>query len=165
MKQTDSRITVARQPAPRQRGSVLFLAMMLLIVLSLLALSVATVTGLQERMASTYRSEHLAFQHAEARLRATERTIVDETDPCHAGDPDPSTAWIDAPPASGTEHYRNMGRGPTARAFGWRGSSKAGSPALVGDIRCAYFEVSAIDFDVPGGDSTAAAVTTSVFVP
>lgn len=165
MKQLINVPIITRCSSPNQRGSVLFLAMMLLIVLSLLALSVATVTGLQERMASTYRSEHLAFQHAEARLRATERAIAGDTDPCHAGDPDPSAAWLESPPAEAAEHYRNMGRGPTARAFGWRGSSKAGSPALVGDIRCAYFEVSAIDFDMPGADATANAVTTSVFVP
>lgn len=147
-----------------QRGSVLFTAMMLLIILSLLALSAATVTGLQERMAGTYRAEHLAFEHAEARLRATERSILAEIDPCHAANPDPSAEWLEAAPASGTQNYRNMTRGPTSRAFGWRGSNQAGKPALVGDIQCAYFEVSAVDFDMPA-DATSSAVVTSVYVP
>lgn len=157
--------TGSRQRARVQGGSVLFMAMMLLIILSLLALSAATVTGLQERMAGTYRAEHLAFQSTEARLRITERAIGTATDPCHAGDADPSATWVETPPATGMQNYRNMGRGSTSRAFGWRGSSRAGQPAIVGDIRCAYFEVSAIDFDAPGPDASAHAITTSVYVP
>lgn len=147
-----------------QRGSALFTAMMLLIILSLLALSAATVTGLQERMAGTYRAEHLAFEHAEARLRATERSILAEIDPCHAANPDPSAQWLQAAPAAGAQNYRNMTRGPTSRAFGWRGSNQAGRAALVGDIQCAYFEVSAMDFDMPK-NATSGAVVTSVYVP
>lgn len=154
--------TIGARP---QRGSALFTAMMLLIVLSLLALSAATVTALQERMAGTYRSEHLAFHGAEARLRATERAIATEIDPCHAGDPDPAASWVDAPPPAATQNFRNMGRGSTSRAFGWRGSTRAGQPAVVGDIRCAYFKVSAVDFDAPGAGASAHAIATSVYVP
>ena len=154
-----------RATAEPQRGSALFTAMMLLIVLSLLALSAAMVTGLQERMAGTYRAEHRAFEHTEARLRATERSISTEIDPCHAGNPDPGAAWVESTPPTAAQHYRNMGRGETSRAFGWRGSSRAGQPAMVGDIRCAYFEVSATDFDNPGAAATTNAITTSVYVP
>lgn len=152
--------------AHRQRGSALFTAMMLLIILSLLALSAATVTGLQERMAGTYRAEHLAFEHTEARLRATEKRVVAEIDPCHAANPDPSATWLDTPPDAPAENYRNMSRGEQSRAFGWRGSNKAGQPAVVGDIQCAYFEISAVDFDNTEPDSaTSHAVVTSIFVP
>lgn len=148
-----------------QRGSALFTAMMLLIILSLLGISAAVVTGLQERMASTYRSDHVAFENAEARLRATERRLLAEIDPCHAANPDPTSQWMDSPPVAGAESYRNLAAGPASRAFGWRGSNKAGQPAMVGDVRCAYFEVNATDFDVSGGDATSQSVVASVFVP
>lgn len=149
-----------------QQGSALFLALMLLIVLSLLALSVASVTALQERMASAYRAEHLAFERAEARLRATERSILDEIDPCHAASPDPSNDWLAATPAAPEQNYRNMSRGEESRAFGWRGSIRAGQPAMVGDIQCAYFEISAIDHDtIDAGNATSHSFVTSTFVP
>lgn len=152
-------------PPHAQAGSALFTAMMLLIILSLLALSAAAVTALQERMAGSYRAEHRAFEHTEARLRSTERSLATEIDPCHAVNPDPGESWVETTPPVAGQNYRNMGRGDTARAFGWRGSSRAGQPAVVGDIRCAYFEVTAIDFDLPGADATADAITTSVYVP
>lgn len=148
-----------------QRGSALFIAMMLLIILSLLALSAATVTAMQERMASTYRAEHRAFEHAEARLRAAEREIGTNADPCHAADAYPGAEWMSTPPADGAQNYRNMSRGSGSLGFGWRGSSKAGQPALVGDIQCAYFRVAAVDDDMPGPDATSTAIVTSVYVP
>lgn len=147
-----------------QRGSALFTAMMLLIVLSLLAISAAAVTGLQERMASTYRADHLAFEQAEARLRATEQRLLAEVDPCHAANPNPTADWIEKTPDAGADNYRNLAAGPTSRAFGWRGSNKAGQSAIVGDIRCAYFEVSAIDFD-DSKNATSNAIVGSIFVP
>lgn len=147
-----------------QRGSALFTAMMLLIVLSLLGISAAAVTGLQERMASTYRADHLAFEQAEARLRATEQRLLAEVDPCHAANPDPTDDWIDKTPDAGVDNYRNLAAGPTSRAFAWRGSNKAGQAAIVGDMRCAYFEVRAIDFD-NNENPTANAIVGSVYVP
>lgn len=151
--------------AHAQRGSALFIAMMLLIILSLLALSAATVTAMQERMASTYRAEHRAFEHAEARLRAAEKEIATNPDPCHAADAYPGAEWMATPPADGAQTYRNMSRGNGSLGFGWRGSSKAGQPALVGDIQCAYFRVAAVDNDTPGPDATSTAIVTSVYVP
>lgn len=157
-------ICVQTLTARVQGGGALFTALLLLIVLSLLGISAAAVTGLQERMAATYRADHLAFERAEARLRATEQRLLAEIDPCHAENPNPTKTWISAPPETGTESYRNLAAGPTSRAFGWRGSNKAGQAAVVGDIRCAYFEVSAIDFDSDTG-ATSNAIVGSVFVP
>ena len=157
-------VTVAKIRSSLQHGSALFTALMLLIVLSLLAISAAAVTGMQERMASTYRADHLAFEQAEARLRATEQRLLAEVDPCHAANPNPTDAWIDKTPESGTDNYRNLAAGPTSRAFGWRGSNKAGQPAIVGDARCAYFEVAAIDFD-DENDPTSSAIVGSIYVP
>lgn len=146
-------------------GSALFTALMLLIVLSLLGISAAAVTGLQERMASTYRADHLAFENAEARLRATEKRLMSEIDPCHAANPSPVSSWVNQQPGTGAENFRNLAAGPTSRAFGWRGSNKAGQAAVVGDARCAYFEVNAIDFDQANADATSHAIVNSVYVP
>lgn len=153
-----------RTPSRTQVGSALFTAMMLLIVLSLLAISAAAVTGLQERMASTYRADHQAFERAEARLRATEQRVLAEVDPCHAANPDPTNEWVEKTPDVGAENYRNLAAGPTSRAFAWRGSNKAGQAAVVGDMRCAYFEVRAIDVD-DNKTPTSNAIVGSVYVP
>ena len=60
-------------PAPtasRQTGFVLIVALILLLVLTILGLAAAQSTSLQERMAGNARDRDLAFQAAEAGLRA-----------------------------------------------------------------------------------------------
>ena len=59
----------------RQRGSVLFVAVIMMIVLGLLAVHGMQGTTMQERMAGNHRLYNLAFQNAEARVRARERGI------------------------------------------------------------------------------------------
>ena len=60
----------------RQRGSVLFVAIVMLIVLGLLAVHGMQGTTMQERMAGNYRLLNLAFQNTEGRVRARERAIA-----------------------------------------------------------------------------------------
>ncbi|MBL8269237.1 PilX N-terminal domain-containing pilus assembly protein [Steroidobacter sp.] len=66
-----SNIASSRQ----QRGAVLIVSMLLLLVVTILALGAGQSTRLQERMAGTQRNYDLAFQAAEAALRAGERII------------------------------------------------------------------------------------------
>lgn len=61
----------------RQRGATLFVALSILILLTLLALAAARVTGLQERMAGGYRADVVAFERAEAALRDDEHQVLD----------------------------------------------------------------------------------------
>lgn len=61
----------------RQHGVALFFALVLLLVMTLLGLAIVQVTTLQERMASTYRSQNLAFQGAEAALAEQEAAIAE----------------------------------------------------------------------------------------
>lgn len=70
--------TSMRHPSParQQRGAALFIALMLLIIVSILGVSVAQVSALQERMASNYRVDDLAFQNAEGTLRSQELDIT-----------------------------------------------------------------------------------------
>lgn len=61
--------------ARQQRGAVLIVSMLLLLVVTILALGASQSTRLQERMAGSQRNYDLAFQAAEAALRAGERVL------------------------------------------------------------------------------------------
>jgi type IV pilus assembly protein PilX len=59
----------------RQRGTILVVSLLLLLVMTVLALSASQTTRLQERMAGNARDLDLAFQAAEAGLREAEFAI------------------------------------------------------------------------------------------
>lgn len=59
----------------RQRGAVLAVSLILLLIMTMLAISGGQAVRLQERMASNLRDVDLALQGAEAGLRDAERTI------------------------------------------------------------------------------------------
>ena len=59
----------------QQNGAVLIVSMLLLLVITVLALGATQSTRLQERMAGSQRNYDVAFQAAEAGLRAGERMI------------------------------------------------------------------------------------------
>lgn len=61
-----------------QRGAVLIVSMVLLLIVTILALGASQSTRWQERMAGDQRDYDLAFQSAEAALRAGERAIDDD---------------------------------------------------------------------------------------
>jgi type IV pilus assembly protein PilX len=63
------------QSPRRQRGAVLIVSLLLLLVVTILALGSGQSTRLQERIAGSQRNFDLAFQSAEAALRAGERWI------------------------------------------------------------------------------------------
>ena len=73
-----------------QRGAVLVVSLLLLLVMTVLALSASQATRMQERMAGNTRDYDLAFQSAEAALRTAER-LIDDTAltsapfPCSSG--------------------------------------------------------------------------------
>ncbi|WP_367381904.1 PilX N-terminal domain-containing pilus assembly protein [Stenotrophomonas cyclobalanopsidis] len=62
--------------APRsQRGAVLYVALIMLILLSLLGIAGMQVANMQEKMASNYRAVNVAFQRSEQAVRTTESQI------------------------------------------------------------------------------------------
>ena len=65
------------KPFGKQKGAVLFVSLMFLILLTLIGLSAANVGILQERMAGNVRESNIAFQRAEATLRGIERRVQD----------------------------------------------------------------------------------------
>jgi type IV pilus assembly protein PilX len=90
----------------KQRGAILFLALVLLLVMTMLILASVRGTVMQERMASNLYDRSLAFQAAEAALREGERWVLENppnpaAGSCDAegncGKPDPSDppAWED----------------------------------------------------------------------
>jgi len=69
-----------------QRGAVLVVSMLLLLVMTILALSISQTTTLEERMAGNTRDMELAFQASEAGVRAGELRLTNVTDPVACGD-------------------------------------------------------------------------------
>lgn len=63
----------------KQRGAVLVLGLILLLVLSLLAFAIIQVVNLQAKMARNFRDQSVAFQAAEAALRRAEVDIANGT--------------------------------------------------------------------------------------
>ncbi len=72
--------------AARQRGAVLVISLLLLLVMTLLGLGASQSTRLQERMAGNQRDQEIALQGAEASLRAAEAMLspaVEVVTRCH----------------------------------------------------------------------------------
>lgn len=67
--------------SPRaQRGAVLYVALIMLILLALIGIAGMQVTGMQERMAANYLRTNQAFQNAEADARQVEGAIESALD-------------------------------------------------------------------------------------
>jgi type IV pilus assembly protein PilX len=62
--------------APQQSGAVLVISLMMLLLLTLISTTGMQSTSLEEKMAGNMRDHNLAFQSAEAALRAGEARIV-----------------------------------------------------------------------------------------
>lgn len=165
-----------RAPKHRERGAALFVALMLLIIMSLLAVSAAQVTALQERMAAAYWSDMRTFESAEAVVRQTERSILAAIDgaaipgfedPC-ASDTralDPARTWLAGwtPPGEGFEFvFENIARGEASRGGGNVGSIGAGQ-VIDGVDACSKFRVSVVRADDPV-DPTSRSIVQTTFV-
>lgn len=71
----------------RQRGAVLIIGLIILLVMTMLGLTAMQSTSLEERMAGNMRDRSVALQVAEIALRAGEQAVFDST-------PDVSAAWV-----------------------------------------------------------------------
>jgi type IV pilus assembly protein PilX len=151
----------------RERGAALFVALMVLILLSLLALSAAQVTGLQERMAGIYRADNLAFQSAEQRLRREEREVI--TDPLGCDLPPQAgvaPGWLDGTQTTAGSLIENLNNAssPLARGIDTRGSARTGQSRGPGSPSCMYFRVSTYAFDDDDA-RTSRAINQSTYTP
>lgn len=153
----------------QQRGAALFVALMILILMTLLALSASQVTALQERMAGVYRADNLAFQSAEERLRREEREALSDPLACDnaptAGVP---SSWLNGSatnPASVLENLNNA-KSPYARGIDLRGSARSGLPSGPGSANCMVFRISSYAFDTAAAaDRTSRAINQSTYTP
>jgi len=64
-------------PAANEHGAVLFVSMILLIVLTLMGITALRVSAIEEKMSGNVRDRAIAFQAAEAALRAADKTLAD----------------------------------------------------------------------------------------
>ena len=76
MCRNQARLSRPLQPGDDQRGSALVISLIMLLVVSLLAIGGLRSTILQERMSANLHDRELAFQAAEAALRAGERFLA-----------------------------------------------------------------------------------------
>ncbi len=61
--------------AVRQRGAVLYVALIMLILLALIGIAGMQVAGMQEKMSANYRATNTSFQNTESMTRRTENAI------------------------------------------------------------------------------------------
>lgn len=151
-----------------QRGAVLYVALVLLIILSLIGVTGMQVTGLQERMAGNYIATNLAFQNAEAVARVTEGTIAQQVgsgaafiadrEDCDPTSPFNSIEWADSQSGGAAESAFTR---RIDRCF--PGSSQR-LGVRVNEQTNQYYQVSAFDRDRLVNPSSEAVIDT-VFIP
>lgn len=152
----------------RQKGAVLYVALVLLIILSLIGVTGMQVISLQERMASNYIATNQAFQNAEAAARNTENAIgqqvstgaafIADREDCDPASPFNAIDWADGQ-SGGTAQASFTRR--IDRCF--PGSSqRMGVP--VNEQTNQYYQVSAFDRDRVVNPSSEAVIDT-VFIP
>ena len=94
-----SRLNRSKQRPPmktqRQQGVVIIMALVILLILSILGISSMSSSTMQERMAANTRDRHVAFQAAEAALRAAEREIEAGLNPPSGTTPSTANAFSD----------------------------------------------------------------------
>jgi type IV pilus assembly protein PilX len=169
---SQSRLRSMRAPRSlpaRQRGAALFIALMILIIMTLLALSASQVTSLQERMSNIYRADNLAFQEAEERLRDEERAAIDNPLSCDAPPKaSVSAGWLDGTSATQGIDIENLNnaRSPYARGIDLRGSARSGLATGPGSPTCMVFRLSSYAFDTDNAaNRTSRAIVQSTYTP
>lgn len=156
---------INRLPSPRaQRGAVLYVALIMLILLALIGIAGMQVSGMQERMAANYLRTNVAFQNAEDRARNVEDTIAatveggetfaaaqEECSPTF----DPHT-WSDGITATGAQYTRRIDKcfASSSRVVGRRQNEETGN----------IYQVTALASDDPT-TASASAVIDTVFIP
>lgn len=119
--------------ARRQSGAALLITLILLLVLTLLGVSSMQSTTMQERMSGNTRDREVAFQAAEAALRAAE-------------------SWLEAqavPPQSGTAAYvygeADPDQDPQWEQVDWSDDSAVGTLAIDGTYDEARYIIEEMD--------------------
>lgn len=127
----------------RQTGVALVTGLIFLVMLTLIALAAMKSTSLEERMAGNARSRDLAFQGAEAAIRAAEAVLSGASLPAFNG--------------SQAGYYAQIPEGASGefwKTYDWAGKSVAFSGALA-DVKEARYVVEALPPNLAsGGDDS-----------
>lgn len=154
--------------AKQQQGAALFVALMILILLTMLALSASQVTGLQERMASVYRADTMAFEAAESQLRGLESQIVSSNPLLCDSLPKPRLEedWVEGVLSAGALSLENLNNATSqySRGINYRGSSAVGQQRSPGSLNCLIFRMSSYNVDDPA-NPTSRALVQSTYTP
>lgn len=153
-------------PRRCQRGAVLFIALIMLLLLTLIGITAMQVTLLQERMAGGFRVQHQAFQQTEGTLKNTRQDLNDAANSSgplyYSADATlsstnalPWSTWLTTEPV-----VADVDDGLTqVNAHVAVGSP----PAVIGARTLKYFVVSALNED-PGGSGDAKSAVQAVFI-
>ncbi len=154
-----------RMGGARERGAVLYIALIMLILLALIGIVGMQVTGMQERMAANYMRVNQAFQLAEASARSVEAdidsavnsgvgTFEADQEVC---EPifDPLT-WANDATNPGATHTRRIDKcfAASSRRIGEKQSEETGN----------IYEITALASD-DDDNATASAVINTIFIP
>ena len=148
--------------AARNDGAVLFVALIMLLLLTLLGVTGMQVTMLQERMSGNFRAQQQSFERSEGKVNEGRDSAADplwaydnipQAPIAMSGDELPWDSWLTDPVAQESEQFL-QGRRLVAGAGAARGKIVADDPQK--DVR--YYVVSAQEKD-PGSDPGNAAWT------
>lgn len=164
---TDMTIQRRRSPlvaAARQRGAVLYVALIMLVLLALIGITGMQVAGMQERMAANYLRSNVAFQAAEGEVRVSETGIETAlyTSGTYTADQevceptfDPVT-WASGAGEGGSTHVRRVDKCFPASSVVVGG--------VVSEDTGNIYEISAISSDLPDAPGASAVINT-IFIP
>ncbi|MCF7982214.1 MAG: hypothetical protein K9K86_09530 [Pseudomonadales bacterium] len=79
----------------RQRGSALFVSLIILLIMTILGVQGLSTTILEEKMSGNYRDNHIAFEAAEAALREGERWLNTKATPPIADTTGTNKVWTE----------------------------------------------------------------------
>lgn len=148
----------------KQRGAALFVAMMILILLSLLAVSASQVTALQEKMVQAYWADVRAFDGGEERLRRVEKNLraqaILEECPVIVETELPAWAYPHVRLMEAADHRTNLSRKRGSGVNSSIGNSDASA------AECQYFLLTTTESDSRDDmNANSWAAVQSVFVP
>lgn len=157
--------TCPRSPRPNaQRGAVLYVALIMLILLALIGIAGMRVSGLQERMSANYRNMNAAFQSAEESARGIETTIEAQlaAGGTYATDTESCAPVFDPMTWSGDAATDQTGDDHTRRIDKCFPASSLVVGRKINEDTGNIYEVTALGADA---SNTATAVIDTVFVP
>lgn len=152
----------SRQMPQKQRGAVLFISLIMLLLLTLIGITAMQVTLLQERMAGGFRVQHQAFESTEGLLKDTRgllNTAANNSGPLYY------SADAALTPTNTMPWDTWLTSEPTAPQTQVNAHVAVGTPpAVIGTRTLKYFVVSALDQDPGTNGGEAKAAVQAVFI-